>query len=131
MAAYVYEFLWRGRINGDVAYHVILADEVDAIGGRTHVESGPLTPEQAEAKGFPLTAIVAEINATTLIDRDRALSDKATAETDRDRALAEAETVARENEELRAALIAREAEERRPIAPVEISKNQPAPIDTN
>lgn len=84
MAVYVYEFLYRGRPNGDVAYHVILADEVEVMGKVTHVERGPLTPEAAAELGFPLKKIVAGINAEVLVARDRAIAEKLAAEAERD-----------------------------------------------
>lgn len=83
MAVYVYEFLWRGRANGDAAYHVILAEEQTVFGKTTHVESGVLTPEQAEAQGFSLETIIANINASALKARDAALAEKAEIENER------------------------------------------------
>jgi hypothetical protein len=84
MAVYVYEFLYRGRPNGDVAYHVILAEEVEAMGQKRHVERGPLTPEAAAELGFPLEKIVEGINAEALVARDRAIAEKLVAEMERD-----------------------------------------------
>ena len=99
MAVYVYEFLYRGRPNGESAYHVVLADVVaDALGQSRHVESSVLTPEQATTLGFPLTTIIAEINATVLIERDRALAEKAALEMERDRVITEKDTAIRERD---------------------------------
>lgn len=86
---YVYEFLWRGRPDGEVAYHVILAEEVDTLGKKTHVESDVLTPERAEAMGFSLKTVIKEINAAALVARDRAIAEKEKAETERDKAQAD------------------------------------------
>jgi hypothetical protein len=93
---YVYEFLWRGRPDGEVAYHVILADEVDTFGKKSHVESGVLTPEQAEEMGFPLAAIIDNINAAALKARDQAIAEKSVVEEDRDRLQAELDRVGRD-----------------------------------
>lgn len=51
------EFLYRRPIPEEKrggTYHVVLTDGVKL--------RGPMTPEQAEAEGFPLPAILAEIN---------------------------------------------------------------------
>jgi hypothetical protein len=86
---YLYEFLWRGRPNGETAYHVILGEEVDTLGKKSHIESHALTPEQAEEMGFPIASIIENINAMALIERDRAIADKIVAESQRDEALSE------------------------------------------
>lgn len=100
MAQYVYEFLWRGRPDGEASYHVILAEQIESFGKTAHVESGVLTPEQAKTLGFPITAIVKNINAMALAARDQALTEKAAAEAERDAAIAERD---RAMAELRAA----------------------------
>ena len=110
---YVYEFLYRGRPNGDSAYHVILGDVVDNFGQPKHVESSVLTPAQAEALGFPLPKIIEGINAAVMAERDQAVADKEAAEriletertekaeveSARDRALAELAAMGRERAE--------------------------------
>lgn len=97
--AYVYEFLYRGRPNGESAYHVVLADVVNTLGRDQHVESNALTPEQAEARGFPLKAVLAEINTVVMAERDQALADKAAAERERDIAVADKEAAERERDQ--------------------------------
>ena len=82
---YVYEFLYRGRVKDeDSAYHVILADEIDLAGQKKHVETPPMTASQAEALGFPLPAILADINATMLAERDSARAEKDAIKAERD-----------------------------------------------
>ena len=87
--AYIYEFLYRGRPNGDSAYHVVLGDVVLNFGREQHVESSVLTPEQADKLGFPLEAIIAEINTAVMIARDQAVLEKAVVEAERDAAIAQ------------------------------------------
>lgn len=101
---YVYEFLWRGRPNGETAYHVILANEQNLFGEVRHVESNVLTPAQAEAQGFPLAAVLADINAAALKARDAAIADKTKAEQERDQAIAEKAVVEAERDQAIAAL---------------------------
>ena len=67
MTLYVDEFLYRGKPPGSAdlpAWHVVLGDAVTNGFGEPSISlSGPMTPERAEALGFPLAAIVAQINA--------------------------------------------------------------------
>lgn len=84
---YVYEFLWRCQANGETAYHVCLAEEiVDGFGKMRHIESDAMTPQQAEALGFPLTAIIAGINTAVMAERNSAIVGKTKAEAERDQA---------------------------------------------
>lgn len=85
MADRVDEFLYRGFIpeeNRGGTYHVVLN-----IGGKL---VGPLTPEQATAKGFDLPAIIADINAQAINDLAAANTQIAQLTDERDNALAEA-----------------------------------------
>jgi len=63
--SFVYEFLYRGAPDGS-AWHVVLAETVDVLGQPTLVTSAPLTPDQAAAQGFPLSAVVDGINAQVM-----------------------------------------------------------------
>lgn len=91
------EFLYRGRPSTSSqpsGWHVVIG----AIGDETMnkpVLSDPMTPEQAEAAGFPLSVILEGINSKALIERDAAHTDRdekvAAAETDRDQKVAAAE----------------------------------------
>lgn len=68
---FVEEFLYRGRGDGSSAWHVVLASEVDdGLGGSTLVRRGPLTPAQAEAAGFSLDTVIADINTAALARGD-------------------------------------------------------------
>lgn len=63
MADRVDEFLFRGFVpeeNRGGTYHVVLM-----IGGRP---VGPMTPERAEALGWPLPAIMADMNRQTVAE---------------------------------------------------------------
>ena len=69
----IYEFLYRGPTpeNGNKpAWHVVIAEAVQAFGKTELRTLGPLTPAMAQARGFALADIVAEINAEALKDRD-------------------------------------------------------------
>ncbi|WP_303827561.1 hypothetical protein, partial [Asticcacaulis taihuensis] len=70
MSRYVEEFLWRGRPEGSdlpAGWHIIIgAQSVDGFGGERIDFTQALTPEQAEAIGFPLETIIAGINADAL-----------------------------------------------------------------
>ncbi|WP_303831973.1 hypothetical protein [Asticcacaulis taihuensis] len=70
MSLYVEEFLWRGRPEGSdlpSGWHLIVgAKSVDGFGVERIDLSQALTPEQAEAMGFPLENIIAGINADAL-----------------------------------------------------------------
>lgn len=73
--AFIYEFLYRGRAPGDAeppAYHLILGtmkappfSDVEEL-----ATSDTMNVEQAIAAGYPLTEILAEINADTLAHND-------------------------------------------------------------
>jgi hypothetical protein len=76
---FLYEFLYRGRPPGSAeapAWHVVLGQHVMPPGGTEpqFVASGALTPAQAEAAGFPLSAAIGEINASALAERDAAMA---------------------------------------------------------
>lgn len=72
MTAYLYEFTFRGRHPSEAPlpsdYHVRLGDQVTNFGQSQLVQSGPLTPAQAAALGFPLPTIVAAINTAIMAD---------------------------------------------------------------
>ncbi len=92
---YLYEFLYRGRPEGSTeppAWHVVLGQQVTLPGAAEaqFVASGALTPAQAEAAGFPLTAVLAGIDAAALAGRDAALAEAAEARRERDAAREEA-----------------------------------------
>ncbi|SFV05960.1 hypothetical protein SAMN02799631_04327 [Methylobacterium sp. 174MFSha1.1] len=89
---YLYEFLYRGRPEGDSeppAWHVVIGQMVQLPGAAApqFVSSGPLTPEQAEAAGHSLSAVLDGINAAALAGRDAAVADAAAARRERDDAL--------------------------------------------
>ncbi len=67
------------------------------------VSSGALTPAQAEAAGFPLSSVLAGIDAAALAGRDAALADARTASSQRDAALAERDALAAQLAALQAA----------------------------
>lgn len=63
----IYEFMYRGPIAEEKraeAFHVVLR-----LDGKLY---GPLTPSQAEARGYTLPAILAELSAQALRDKDAA-----------------------------------------------------------
>lgn len=69
-------FVWRGRApweTAEPAYHVELGEFIE-IPGRDPVNLGTktLTPEAAEAAGFPIAGVVGDINAAVMADRDAA-----------------------------------------------------------
>ena len=112
--AYVYEYLYRGRVREeDAAYHVIIGDVIDVLGEKKHVETPPLTAAQAEAMGFPLPRILAEINTVMLNERDAARQDSHQARMERDRMAAELDRMAAERDRLETEL--RRVAERPPI----------------
>lgn len=78
---YVDEFLYRGRADDTKsAWHVVLAvADTDPFGKSIVHLSDPMTPEQAEKEGFPLSAILADINAQTLADLGTTRADLAAA----------------------------------------------------
>jgi hypothetical protein len=73
----IYEFLYRGPIAAEKrpsAWHVIIAEEYTSFGETKLNTKGPMTPDQSAAAGFPLSDILAEINATALSERDAAVA---------------------------------------------------------
>ena len=86
---YLYEFLYRGRPAGSAeppAWHVVLGQHVTPPGAREpqFVASGALTPAQAQAAGFPLSAVLAGIDAAALAGRDAAMAERDAAVAERD-----------------------------------------------
>ena len=86
MALYLEEFLYRGRPDGQTpAYHMVLGDAgVDAFGNPSLSLSGPLTPAQAEALGFPLSAVADAINTGTMAALTQVQSELAAVMAERD-----------------------------------------------
>lgn len=73
---WIEEFLYRGRPDGDPSWHVQLGTMVDdGLAGQHVVIKGPMTPEQAEKLGFPLSVVLGEINAEVLRHRDELLAE--------------------------------------------------------
>ncbi len=104
---YLYEFLYRGRPAGSAeapAWHVVIGQHVTPPGAAEaqFVASGALTPVQAEAAGFPLSAVLAGIDAAALAGRDAAAAEAAALRRERD-------ALAAERDGLVAQLAAREA----------------------
>ncbi|WP_207179909.1 hypothetical protein [Methylobacterium indicum] len=104
---YLYEFLYRGRPAGSAeapAWHVVLGRHVTPLGATEaqFVASGALSPAQAEAAGFPLSAVLAGIDAAALAGRDAAVAEAAALRRERD-------ALAGERDGLAAQLAAREA----------------------
>ncbi len=104
---YLYEFLYRGRPAGSAeapAWHVVLGRHVTPPGATDaqFVASGALSPAQAEAAGFPLSAVLAGIDAAALAGRDAAVAEAAALRRERD-------ALAGERDGLAAQLAAREA----------------------
>lgn len=65
MAISVYEFLYRG--GDELAWSVTLGNTMpDGFGGTIITTKGPMTPEQAEALGFPLSTVIDGINSAAL-----------------------------------------------------------------
>ncbi|WP_162596312.1 hypothetical protein [Methylobacterium sp. 17Sr1-1] len=111
---YLYEFLYRGRPAGSAAapaWHVVLGQSVTPPGAAEphFVTSGALTPAQAEAAGFPLSAVLAGIDAAALAGRDAAVAEAAALRCERDAAVAERDALA-------AQLAAREAAPAGPVS---------------
>jgi hypothetical protein len=74
---FVYQYLYRGRPesghgSGSPDWSVVLGRyvEMPGLSEPRMLETGPLTPEQAAAAGFPLSGIIDGINAAALADRD-------------------------------------------------------------
>ncbi len=104
---YLYEFLYRGRPAGSAeapAWHVVLGRHVTPPGATEaqFVASGALSPAQAEAAGFPLSVVLAGIDAAALAGRDAAVAEAAALRRERD-------ALAGERDGLAAQLAAREA----------------------
>ncbi|WP_279357848.1 hypothetical protein [Methylobacterium indicum] len=104
---YLYEFLYRGRPAGSAeapAWHVVLGRHVTPPGATEaqFVASGALSPAQAEAAGFPLSAVLAGIDAAALAGRDAAVAEAAALRRERDALIGERDALA-------AQLAAREA----------------------
>ncbi len=68
---YLYEFLYRGRPEGDPqppSWHVVIGQH-NAVPGtdeQQFVSGPPLNPAQAEAAGFPLDKVLEGVNAAAL-----------------------------------------------------------------
>lgn len=66
----IYEFFYRGPVKAEgrgPAWHVIVSDEVTALGKTQMVTVGPLTPEQCKERfGLDLRGVLAELNSDTL-----------------------------------------------------------------
>lgn len=73
-----------------MVYHGGLAETgIDAFGQPFWRPFDVMTPERLAELGFPLETLIATINATALIERDRAIVAKSAAEAERDQAIAE------------------------------------------
>ncbi|SEO99818.1 hypothetical protein SAMN04487843_105366 [Methylobacterium sp. ap11] len=111
---YLYEFLYRGRPAGSAeapAWHVVIGQHVTppCAAEAQFVSSGALTPAQADAAGFPLSAVLDGIEAAALAGRDAALAEAAALRRERDGLAAERDGLAVERDGLAAQLAAREA----------------------
>lgn len=99
-------FVWRGRPPWGTdapAYHVAIGRAIEEDdGSRERLSDLTLTPAQAEAAGFSLSVIGAEINTAALAERDAAAADAATARQERDTAVAERDALAAELASLKA-----------------------------
>ncbi|MBK3400774.1 MULTISPECIES: hypothetical protein [Methylobacterium] len=96
---YLYEFLYRGRPAGSAeapAWHVVIGQHVTPPGAAEaqFVASGALTPAQAEAAGFPLSAVLAGIDAAALAGRDAAAAEAAALRRERDALVVERDGLA-------------------------------------
>lgn len=96
---YLYEFLYRGRPAGSAeapAWHVVVGQYVTPPGAQEpqFVASGALTPAQAEAAGFPLSAVLAGIDAAALAGRDAAAAEAAALRRERDALVVERDGLA-------------------------------------
>lgn len=73
---FIEEFTFRGRPPGDptpAAWHLVLgAAQDDGFGGEAIILKGPLTPAEADAAGFTLDAVCAQIDAAALKAADDA-----------------------------------------------------------
>lgn len=70
-APYIYEFMYRGRSPGSTeaaSFHILLAQETEQFGRSQTAISDAMTPEQAEAAGFPLPTILTSINTQVIAD---------------------------------------------------------------
>lgn len=60
---FVHEFLFKAAADSTTAWHVVLASvDKNGFGEDALSLKGPMTPEQAETLGFPLSTILTEIN---------------------------------------------------------------------
>lgn len=67
--SFVQEFLYRGNANDTGAWHVVLGNVVeDGFGGERLLLTPPMTPAQATTAGFPLPAVIVDINTATLAE---------------------------------------------------------------
>lgn len=93
MTVHVAEFLYRGRdpSSGEPnAWHVILADTITGPDGRSqYIEGQPLTPDQATALGWDLTAITGDINTQLMTERDALTTERDALRAERDALRAE------------------------------------------
>lgn len=88
--AYVEEFLYRGRDadhekDKSATFHVVLGQFVEGPDGAAQLlRTQPLTPAQAEAKGFTLDKILGEIAASATVEqaKEKERADKAELERD-------------------------------------------------
>lgn len=74
MAAYFYEFLYRGRPEGSVeapAWHVVLGASGNDTFGRPYHDEATLSVAQAEAAGWALPTVLAAINTDALKEVER------------------------------------------------------------
>lgn len=70
------EFLYRGRPEGDPrepAWHVVLLENLgtSTVSKQAHYERHTLNMAQAEAAGYPLPKLIADINAEALKEIER------------------------------------------------------------
>lgn len=107
MAAFIYEFLFRGRVPGSEtpsAWHVVLGNEVDdGFGKKVIGYAGPLTPGQSQALGFSLSTILQDINGEAMekidgLEKDKTDLQTATARLEKDKTDLQAVAVALEDE---------------------------------
>ncbi|MFE1601644.1 hypothetical protein [Methylobacterium sp. ID0610] len=94
---FLYEFLFRGRPPGDPelpAWHVVIGQYVSLPGSEPQfVSSGPLTPEKAQAAGFPLDVVIGDLATAAMVGRDALAAELATARQERDAAVERADAL--------------------------------------
>ena len=85
---FIYEFLFRGGESSkpdDDTWHVVLARPYEDVTGATKLDiSEPLSPARAEALGFPLSRIIADLNQTAVNAAGELANVMAKAKSDRD-----------------------------------------------